>query len=80
MRPVKREVYLMSSDKYFPGSDGLHVGEMAAEMADYEAGMLTVQEAMDIAHDYLRERWLERATKAPDAVRLAYNDLFRGDE
>ena len=58
--------------KDFPGLDGLHVGEMAEEMAEYELGSLSVQEALDLAGTLLYERWAKRAQQAPQGVKEAY--------
>ncbi len=66
-------------DKNFPGPDGLHVGEMAEELAEREAFAMPIQELLAVAQDAIRDAWLKQAQDAPDSVVEAYKAM-RGAE
>jgi hypothetical protein len=57
-------------------SNGLHEGEMALELAEYDRLHMTVAELLDIAGDALRTSWLQRAVLEPQRVRDQYNNLI----
>jgi hypothetical protein len=57
-------------------SNGLHEGEMALELAEYDMAHMTIPELLEIAGDALKSSWLQRAVDYPERVRDQYNNLI----
>jgi hypothetical protein len=74
------ECLIMSKLKDFPGSDGLHVGEMAIELAEHVALSMPIQELLAVAQEAINEKWLQHAQEAPEEVVRAYKSLMGVDD
>ena len=70
----------MSELKNFPGSNGLHVGEMAIELAEQEAFSMPIQELLAVAQDAIRDMWLKQAQEDPESVLRMYKSLTGVDD